>query len=178
MSIYQKIAAYGAKYFGNDIILKYDYNCTPMYRRSTAKILRVSRDLLRIDIVLPISYRNRNFVNTIFGGSMFSAVDPIPMVQLINLLDDRYIIWDKSAEIAFKRPARQDLYATFSYAPEELEEIRRRVAEEQEIEIVKTTRLTNREGDQLFCEVKKTIYVADKAYFRQKRARQGRSRSS
>ena len=178
MSIYQKIAAYGVRYFSKDVLFKYGFNWSPMYRRTTARIIHASKDLLRIDIVLPISYRNRNFVNSIFGGSMFAAVDPIPMVQLINLLDDRYIDWDKSAEIAFKRPARENLYASFCYAPEELADIRRRVAEEKEIEIVKTTRLTNQAGDQVFCEVKKTIYVADKAYFKQKRARKGRSPSS
>jgi hypothetical protein len=54
-----------------------------MYKRSTAKIIQVSEDLLNVRIKLPISYKNKNYANSIFGGSMFSAVDPIPMVQLI-----------------------------------------------------------------------------------------------
>jgi len=169
MSFYQRAAALGTKYLGMHRAFKYGFNLSPMYRRSTARVLYASEDLLTIRIRLPISYRNRNYVNSIFGGSMFSAVDPIPMVQLINLLDSSFVVWDKSAEIFFKRPAREDLYAEFTYTEAELAEIRRRVATEREIEIVKPTLLTNKEGNITYCEVRKTVYVADKAYFKEKR---------
>ena len=101
---------------------------------------------------------------------MFAAVDPIPMVQLINLLDNDYVVWDKSAEIRFKRPASETLYATFSFDSDELRSIKDQVAEKKEIEIVKRTALTNKSGDKEFCIVLKTIYIADKAYYKQKRA--------
>ncbi|GAA4274687.1 hypothetical protein GCM10022258_39830 [Aquimarina gracilis] len=118
---------------------------------------------------LPISWKNRNYVNSIFGGSMFSSVDPIPMVQLINLIGDDYVVWDKSAEIFFKKPAKENLYADFSYSEKELEEIRVKIAISKEIEIVKITKLMNNDGTQLYCEVKKVIYVADKAFYKQKK---------
>jgi hypothetical protein len=35
---------------------------------------------------MPLSWRTRNYVGTIFGGSMNSAVDPIYMVILIRRL--------------------------------------------------------------------------------------------
>lgn len=140
-----------------------------MYRRSTAKIIYVSNDLMEVSIKLPISYKNRNYVNSIFGGSMFAAVDPIPMVQLMNLIGDDFVVWDKSAQIFFKRPARENIYADFTYSLEEVDEIRSKVRLENEIEIIKTTSLTNRDKSIVYCEVKKTIYVADKAYFKEKR---------
>lgn len=108
-------------------------------------------------------------MNSMFGGSMFSAVDPIPIVQLINLLDHRFIMWDKSAEISFLRPVEEDLYASFSYSMEELDEIKQRVSSEKEIEIIKSTKLTDKKGKHVFCEVKKKIYIADKAHYREKR---------
>jgi len=107
MSIYQKIAEVGPKYIGKARLFKYGFNLSPMYRRTTARIKEVSDDLMSIKIKLPISYKNRNYVNTIFGGSMFSAVDPIPMVQLMNLLDDSYVVWDKSAQIFFQTPSQR-----------------------------------------------------------------------
>jgi len=107
-------------------------------------------------------------VNSIFGGSLFSAVDPIPMVQLINIIGPDYVVWDKAAQIRFKRPAKEDVYASFEYTIAELETIKSRVAEEREIEIVKTTQLLNKAGTQLFCEVEKTIYIADKKFFKEK----------
>ena len=91
----------GERYVKKHKLLKYGFNFSPMYRRSTGKITHVSEDLLHIKLKLALTYKNRNYVNSIFGGSMFSAVDPVPMVQLINLLGPDYVVWDKSAEIHF-----------------------------------------------------------------------------
>ena len=52
---------------------------------------------------------------------MFSAVDPFPMTQLMNLIGDEYVVWDKAAEIFFRRPAKEDLFADFIYTYEEIE---------------------------------------------------------
>lgn len=169
MAFYQQVVKQGSKYFGLPRIFKWGFNFSPMYRRSTARIQHVSDDLLRITIKLPINYKNRNYMGTIFGGSMFSAVDPIPMVQLINLLNSNYVVWDKSAKIFFKRPGNEDLYAEFNYSEIELNEIKEGVKNENEIQIVKTTQLTNKDKTKVFCEVKKTIYIADKQFFKEKR---------
>jgi len=169
MSFYQSFARIGSKYIGKPKLFKFGFNFSPMYRRSTGRIIHVSSDLLKVQIKLPLSYKNKNYVSSIFGGSMFSAVDPIPMVQLINLIGENYVVWDKSAEIFFKRPAKENLYAEFTYSLAELEDIKQRVAQENEIEIFKTTLLTNKDKTTTFCEVKKTIYVADKQFFKEKR---------
>ena len=172
MSIYRRIAEVGSRYVGKHKLFKHGFNLSPMYRRSTAKVTEVSKDLLTVRIKLPISYKNRNYVNSIFGGSMFSAVDPIPMVQLINLLAGDYVVWDKSAEIFFKRPAKENLYADFIYTLEELDEIRNRVEKNNETEIVKTTLLTSQDRTKTYCEVRKTIYIANKSYYKKKREEQ------
>ena len=177
MSIYKTIGAIGSKYIARDKLFKHGFNLSPMYRRSTARITEVSKDLMKVNIILPISYKNRNYVNSVFGGSLFSAVDPIPMVQLINILGDDYVIWDKSAEIFFKRPAKENVYAAFSYTPAEIEEIKQRVEQEQEIEIIKTTILTDKNQSKTFCEVRKTIYIADKSFFKQKREKKNRNKA-
>lgn len=147
-----------------------------MYRRSTARVHKVSKDLSQITIKLPLSWKNKNYVGTIFGGSMFAAVDPIPMVQLINLLDDDYVVWDKSAVIKFKRPAKETLYANFVFEKTEVETIKARVEKEREIEIVKSTLLTNRDGDKEFCLIEKTLYIANKDFYKQKRRTKSKSK--
>ena len=171
MSFYQKISAVGLKFFSKGSLFKHGFNYSPMYRRTTGRITHATDDLLEIRMKLPINWKNRNYVNTIFGGSMFSSVDPIPMVQLMNILGKDYVVWDKSAQIDFKRPAKVDLYATFSYSPEEIAEIKNRVANDHEIEITKETRLMDREGEKEYCRVKKQIYVADKNFFKEKKSR-------
>lgn len=174
MSVYQKISQIGSKFFPQSMLFKYGFNLSPMYKRSTAKIINVSDDLLNITIKLPISWKNKNYVNSIFGGSMFAAVDPIPMVQLMNLIGDDFVVWDKSAEIKFKSPAKEDLYADFVFSKNELEEIKIKVATHQEWEVLKTTHLTNKEKTQVFCEVQKTIYVADKEFYKAKRKKKSK----
>ena len=161
MSVYQKVAEIGTKFFKKKVLFKYGFNLSPMYRRSTGRIVEVSEDLLSIKIKLPLTYKNRNYVNSIFGGSMFSAVDPIPMVQLINLIGDDYVVWDKSA--------REDLYADFNYTFQEIEEIKDKVAKENEVEIIKTTLLKDKGNRNTYCEVKKVLYIASKEFYKEKR---------
>ncbi|MEP2240279.1 MAG: DUF4442 domain-containing protein [Maribacter sp.] len=168
MSVYQKVEALASKVFNKNTIFRLGFNLSPMYRRSTAKIIEVSENLLHVKIILPISYKNKNYVNSIFGGSMFAAVDPIPMIQLLSIMGNDYVVWDKSAEIFFKKPAKENLYADFDFTVKELADIKEQVANKKEIDIIKNTQLTNKEKTIVFCEVKKTIYIANKDYFKQK----------
>ncbi len=170
MSLYQTIGKFGTRFVSKAKLFKFGFNVAPMYRRSSARVVFVSDDLMCVKIKLPLNYRNMNYVGSIFGGSLFASVDPIPMVQLINILDSEYVVWDKSAEIRFKAPARETLYAEFAYTQTEIDEIKRQVAENDETEIVKSTVLTNEDGSKIFCQVDKTIYIASKAHYKQKQA--------
>ena len=169
MITYKKIAELAARFISKPKVLKFGFNLSPMYRRTSAKVIYISEDFLKIQIKLPFSYKNANYVNTIFGGSMFSAVDPFPMTQLINLIGDDYVVWDKAAEIFFRRPAKEDLYAEFTYTSEELNEIKKKATENNEFEIVKKTKLTNKDKSIVYCEVRKTVYIANKKFFKNKR---------
>ncbi len=91
------------------------------------------------------------------------------MIQLMYLLDEKYIVWDKSAQIRFKRPAREHVYALFEFADDEIQEIIQKVQTEKEIEHPKVTYITNKSGDTVYCEVTKMIYIADKEFYKSKR---------
>ena len=169
MITYKKLTKIASKFINKSLVLKYGFNLSPMYRRTSAKVVYISEDFLKIQIKLPFSYKNANYVNTIFGGSMFSAVDPFPMTQLMNLIGDDYVVWDKSAEIFFRRPAKEDLFADFIYTNEEIDEIKKKAQELDEFEIIKSTKLTNKDKSIVYCEVRKRVYIADKAFFKEKR---------
>ncbi|MCL9808745.1 DUF4442 domain-containing protein [Flavobacterium luminosum] len=167
--MYQTAAKIARKFIKEATLFKLGFNLSPMYRRSTARITHVSEDLKTIHIKIPLSYKNRNYVGSIFGGSLFAAVDPIPMIQLMSIFKEEYIVWDKAAHIRFKRPARENMYATFEFSEEEINEILQKVKQDKEVEHHKTTYITNKSGDVVFCEVTKTIYIADKDYYKEKR---------
>ena len=142
-----------------------------MYRRSTGKIIKVSDDLLEVKIRIKLSYKNSNYVGSIFGGSLFSATDPIFMIQLLNILNTNYVVWDKAATIKFKRPARETCFVDFIFTLDEIEQIKKDVAEKKEIDLIKNIQLTNKYKSVVFAEVSKTIYVANKQYYKEKRKR-------
>lgn len=168
MSIYAKLTEIGKKYHVLHKFFRPVFNWTPMYRRTTAKVISVSEDFTFVAIKIPLSYKNKNYNGSLFGGSLFSAVDPIPMVQLTQILDSRYVVWDKSAEIFFKRPAKEDVYAQFEFNHTEIAEIKENVKNLGEYTFVKTTELRSKDGEKLFCVVNKTLYVADKKFYKEK----------
>ncbi len=167
--MYAAISKVLSKFFKQSTIFKYGFNISPMYRRSTGRIIEVSEDLLNARVKIPISYKNKNYVGSIFGGSLFSATDPVFMIQLMNILGNDYVVWDKSAEIKFKRPAKENSYVDFVFSENEIVEIKERVRKEKEIDLQKEIKITNKDASIVYAEVSKIIYIADKSYYKNKR---------
>ena len=105
-------------------LLRWKFNLFPAYRGTGGRIDYIADDFREVRVRLPLSWRTRNAVGTIFGGSMYGAVDPIYMIMLIRLLGRDFVVWDKAAEIRFLKPGRATLYATFKIGDQELAEIR------------------------------------------------------
>ena len=157
------------KFIKQNIIFKYGFNISPMYKRSTGKLIEVSDDLLHVKVKIAISYKNKNYVGSIFGGSLFSATDPILMIQLMQILGNDFVVWDKNSNIQFKRPAKENAFANFDLTQDEIQSIKKRVLEEKELDLVKEISITNKDKSTVFATVSKTIYIADKSYYKNKR---------
>jgi acyl-coenzyme A thioesterase PaaI-like protein len=167
--MYAKLSKILEKFISKSSIYKYGFNLSPMYRRSTGRIFEVSDDLLEVKVRIKLSYKNSNYVGSIFGGSLFSATDPIFMIQLINILDNNYVVWDKAATIKFKRPAKETCYVDFIFTADEITQIKKDVSSKKEIDLIKDIQLTNKDKSIVFAEVSKTVYIADKKYYKEKR---------
>jgi hypothetical protein len=150
-------------------IYKYGFNWSPMYRRTTAKLIEVSDDLHYVKIRLKLNWKNRNYAGSMFGGSMLSATDPIYMIQLIQILGNDYVVWDKAVTAKYKRPGKGTIYGEFAFTPEEIEDIKLQVKTKQQVDLEKTMQLVNAKAE-IIAEFSKTIYVAEKAYYKQKLA--------
>jgi acyl-coenzyme A thioesterase PaaI-like protein len=149
------------------VIFKMLFNLSPMYRRSTGRIVAVSDDLMRVQIRIALNFRNRNYAGSVFGGSLFSATDPIYMIQLVQILGKDYVVWDKAAHIRFRKPARETVYATFEFIPEEIAAIHERIAQEEELTLEKQVYITTADGT-VCCVIQRDIYIADKTFYKNK----------
>ena len=154
---------------GRGRVFKLLFNVSPMYRRTGGRLLEVSNDLMYVKIKLALNYKTKNYVGTIYGGHMYSCVDGIYMVQLINILGGAYVVWDRAASIRFRRPGDQTLFAEFSITPELVEHIKSEVRSEQEKDFTLRVDLVDGEGC-IYAEVTKVVYIASKAYYRSKRS--------
>ncbi len=135
------------------------FNLFPAYRGTGGRLTYIADDWSEVRIKLRLTWRTRNYVGTLFGGSLYGAVDPLYMVMLIRRLGPEYAVWDKSASIRFRRLGRGTLYATFRIDDEELAAIRAAVAAEGKIDRVYVAELVDAESVP-HVTVEKTIYVA------------------
>jgi acyl-coenzyme A thioesterase PaaI-like protein len=138
----------------------------PAYRGTGGRIEYVAGDWKEMRVRLPLSRRTRNLVGTIFGGSLYAAVDPQYMLMLVRLLGPDYVVWDKAASIRFRKPGRSTLWATLRIDDGELEEIRAAVAEHGRVDRHYRVELVDADGA-VHAEVEKVVYVAAKANARE-----------
>jgi len=149
------------------IIRKTVFNLFPSYRRSGGRVCFISDNWKEVHIKLRYSWKTRNYVGSVFGGSIYAALDPIYMVQLICILGKNYVVWDKDASVKFIKPIKKTVYARFLISEELLLEIRETIEKEQKGNFVLQTQFEDAEGT-VYALVEKTIYIADK-YFYSKR---------
>jgi Domain of unknown function (DUF4442) len=142
-------------------LLRWGFNLVPAYRGTGGRITYIAADWREIRVRLPLGLRTRNYVGTIFGGSMYGAVDPIYMVMLIRLLGPEYVVWDKAASIRFRRPGRGTLHARFTVDDAELAAIRDALASAPSIDRTYTVNLVDEEGT-IHATVEKILHVRRK----------------
>jgi hypothetical protein len=106
----------------------------------------------------PSTQMAARLVGTIFGGSMYSAVDPIYMVMLIRRLGKDYLVWDKAASIQFKKPGRETLHARFVVKDGELAAIRAALETQRSIDRTYWIELKDSSGT-VCATVEKLIYI-------------------
>ena len=139
-------------------VTRWGFNLIPAYWGTGARITHVSDDWGEVRIRLPLSWRTRNYVGTIFGGSMYGAVDPVFMIMLIKRLGPDYVVWDKAATIRFLRPGRSTLHARFVIDSALVESIRVELSTVPKLERVLRVDLTATDGT-VHASVEKVLHI-------------------
>jgi acyl-coenzyme A thioesterase PaaI-like protein len=133
----------------------YFFGC---YRGTGGRLRYIAEDWSVVRLELPLSWRTRNYVGTIFGGSIYGAVDPIYMLMLIRRLGPEFIVWDKAASIQFKKPGKETLRAQFVVRDDELAAIRTALETQRSMDRSYTVELKDGEGN-VCATVEKIIYI-------------------
>ncbi|ELY40478.1 DUF4442 domain-containing protein [Natronorubrum tibetense] len=142
-------------------LYKLGFNLFPAYRGTGGRVTYIAPDWQEIRIKVPHNWRTRNYVGTTFGGSLYGAIDPFYMMMLLKTLGDGYVVWDKEADIRFKKPGTETLYARFRLTDEELEAIRAELSTDgtESIDRHYTVDLVDAAGT-VHATVRKTIHIS------------------
>ncbi len=141
--------------------MRWKFSFFPAYRASGARLTYISSDFLEMHMKLPLMRTTRNYVGTMFGGSMYASVDPIYMIILINALGPEYVVWDKAATIRFKKPGKDTLYARFVIDPAELEVIKSELKSKHSVDRIYNVDLVDQAGV-VHASVEKVLYIRRK----------------
>ena len=125
------------------------------------RVKRLQADWKAIDVEMHLRFWNSNFVGTHYGGSLYSMTDPFYMLMLIENLGRNYIVWDKAANIRFRKPGKGRVRASFRLSDEEIASIRRQLETEDKAQPTFTVEVRD-EADTVVAEIEKVLYVRKK----------------
>ena len=137
------------------------FNYFPAFWSTGAKVTYLTDDYMEIHLKLPLNWRTRNYVGTIFGGSMFSATDVMYFLLVLKNLGKDYTVWDKASSVHFKKPGNGNLYAKAFITDEEIKSIKTELQNTDKIDRVYHLDLIDESGD-ICASVEKTIHIRNK----------------
>ena len=140
--------------------LLYLWNLYPPYFFSGIRIRWVAADFTGCELSLTLRWWNRNYIGTMFGGSIYSMCDPIHMVMLIHLLGPGYIVRDKGAVIRFLRKGTGRAIARFAIDTRTVAEIWNAPEAVQERKFLVQVR---DQDEEVIAEVEKVLHIRRKA---------------
>ena len=91
------------------------------------KIINVSDDFKHVDVLLKHTFWNRNPNKSLWGGAIFSAVDPFYPIMLkqILLLDDiETIFLTKSAQVEYLKESKTNILFSFIITDDEIQNLK------------------------------------------------------
>lgn len=140
---------------------RWGFNFFPAFRGTGAKAIYISDDFHNVKIKIPFNWRTKNYVGTIFGGSMFAATDPMYPVMLIKILGPNYIVWDKESNIRYYKPGRTTLFASAKLDKSEIDEIKDLLGTASKIDRFYQIELLDESGI-VHATIDKTVHIRNK----------------
>jgi acyl-coenzyme A thioesterase PaaI-like protein len=122
------------------------------------KLEKMTKDFRQARVSMKLTFYNRNYMGTQFGGSLYAMVDPWYMLMLIKNLGKDYIVWDKAATINFRKPGKGKVTAEFHLTEEHLNEIKKTLETQNKMDYVFKVEVKDDAG-KLIADVDKVLYI-------------------
>ena len=150
-------------------IMRWSLNVWPCIWCSGGKIEFISSDFQEVHVSIKKNLRTLNRVGTVYGGSIYSSIDPYYMLMFYYILGDEYIVWDKGASVKFVRPLNGKAKCRFVLDNELIEDVKKHVELRGEYAFDLPLHYEDEKG-KVYAVFKKTIYVANKGFYQKKLA--------
>ncbi len=137
-------------------------NLYPPYVAAGIRVRRPGGDPWALESRMRLRFYNRNLFGTHFGGSLYAMCDPFFVFLLVQHLGPEYLVWDKAATIAFKRPGRGLVTATFRVTPDEIAAIRAKADAGEKVEPLYTAEIRDEAGE-VVATVEKRLWIRKRA---------------
>ena len=88
------------------------------------KIVENDSDFMNLKVEVKYSWLNKNLQKAIFGGTIFSAIDPYYAIMYWQIFSTRGIpmeVWVKKVEIRYRKAATSNLEIAFSLTKNDIE---------------------------------------------------------
>lgn len=153
--------------------LRWAFNFWPCIWCTGSKVEFIAADYRELHVSIKLNIRTRNRVGTVYGGSIYSSVDPYFMLLLMEILGKDYVVWDKGASVKFVRPIVDKVKCRFLITDETLQHIKAHTADKGEYVFDLPLQYEDDAG-KVYATFNKTVYVAQKAFYKKKlEARRG-----
>lgn len=137
-------------------------NFWPPFFAAGIRVTRWDPDWRAVDVELRLHPWSANFVGTHYGGSLYSMVDPFYMLMLIENLGRDYVVWDKSAQIRFRKATTSSVSARFRLTQQQIDEIKQSLETADKLEPTFLLEIKDDEGT-VVAEVQKGLHIKKKA---------------
>jgi hypothetical protein len=149
--------------------MRLGFNFWPCIWCTGGKVEFIAGDFRELHVSIRLNVRTRNKVGTVYGGSIYSSVDPYFMLMFMKILGKNYVVWDKAASVKFVRPLTGKAKCRFLISEELIEDVKHHIEMRGEYTFSLPLHYEDEAG-KVYAVFNKTIYAAGKEFYKKKLA--------
>jgi len=154
---------------GKSAMMRRGFNFWPCIWCSGGRVEFIAGDYKELHVSIKLNIRTRNRVGTVYGGSIYSSVDPYFMLMFMQILGKDFVVWDKAASVKFVRPIVKKVKCRFLVTDELVEEVKHKIAVLGEYTFDLPLKYEDEQGV-VYAVFTKTVYTASKEFYKKKLA--------